>query len=99
MSTPWQPPQYEEVRIRPGYTDWLCPRCGGFVHDFIAHNRHHKALDDLKESLLAISQVIVPGLPPGVMLMPEPAVKINVVPADQQATTEEEGAPSGNGSD
>lgn len=80
MSEPWQPPQYEEIRIRPGYTDMSCPRCGTVVTDIIAHNRHHKALDDLKDGILGLSQILVPDLPHGMMLTPQPAVKINFVP-------------------
>lgn len=91
MSTPWQPPVYTEVQIRPGYVDSVCSRCGAFIENFISHNRHHKALDDLKDSLLALTQILVPDLPPGMMLTPQPAIKINVVPPDRDSVTIEGG--------
>lgn len=77
MSEPWPAPEYTEIRLRPGYTDWSCSRCGSVITDFIVHNRHHKALDDIKNSLLALSQILVPELPPGIMLQPQPNIRVN----------------------
>jgi hypothetical protein len=80
VTVPWEPPVYVDINVRPGYVDYACSRCGVVVTDVIAHNRHHKSLDDLTDAIVAISHVLVPGLPEGYMLQPEPAVKINFVP-------------------
>lgn len=68
MPGPWQPPTYEPIMLRPGYTDYQCDRCGCPVIDIIAHNRHHKALDEIRIGIIALTKVVVPAIPVGMLL-------------------------------
>ncbi|HEV2175264.1 MAG TPA: hypothetical protein VGR71_16945 [Nitrospira sp.] len=65
---PWEPPIYQEVRFRAGYVDMQCQRCGAFVGDLIVHNRHHRALDQLRDGVVALTRILVPGLPEDTIL-------------------------------
>lgn len=65
---PWQPPLYAAVMIRPGYEDSLCTRCGTLVIDVLGHNKHHRGIDQLKDALVALTAILVPGIPPGTLL-------------------------------
>lgn len=65
---PWQPPDYTEIYIRQGYQDLLCGRCGAVVTDQIMHNRHHRGIDQVKDGLVALTAILVPGLPPATLL-------------------------------
>lgn len=80
MFEPWQPPVYEQAWIRPGYTDYVCPRCGSFVENIIQHNNHHRALDRLRDGILALTRIIVPGAPEGQLLeyLPDLPIQIHV---------------------
>lgn len=63
----WQPPEYREIRSLQGSVNG-CTRCGSIVFDVIAHNRHHRALDQLRNGLVSVTQLIVPGLPKNTLL-------------------------------
>lgn len=67
-SEPWQPPTYREVHFRPGYSDYVCSRCGSFIENIIEHNRHHRNLDRLLEAVLALTSLVLPSSPKGQLL-------------------------------
>ena len=64
---PWQPPEYIEVRLGNS-TENVCDRCGSWVYDQIRHNRHHRGIDQVKDGLVALTAIIVPGLPSQTLL-------------------------------
>lgn len=78
MTEPWQPPEYLPIVVRPGYTDYECGRCGVLVMNLIKHNQHHYNLDQLKDSAVALSRVLVPSLPPGSILLPS-SISVKIV--------------------
>lgn len=65
--------------MRPGYVDYSCDRCGSVITDIIAHNRHHRALEQLRDGILAVTKIIVPDLPPGTLLEYRPDLPIKIV--------------------
>ena len=69
MSNAWQPPEYDEIHIRPGYTDSECDRCGVLVINFIKHNQHHYNLDQLRNGLVSLTRAVFgDALPEGAIL-------------------------------
>ena len=95
MSEPWKPPVYREVWVRPGYTDYVCERCGGFVENIIEHNRHHNGIDKLLNAVLALTKIIVPECPPGQLLEYLPNFPIIRVRREEggDGTSESSGTP------
>jgi hypothetical protein len=88
MTQPWQPPEYQDLHVRPGYTDYECQRCGSIVSNIITHNNFHYRLDKLLDAITALTRVVVPDLPDGMLLSTSIPVEVHHVDPDEATYAE-----------